>query len=38
MALFPPEEVHFHLNEGGTPSVLFLGPARANVLTVFQGA
>lgn len=37
MALFPPEEVHFHRNEGGTPSVSFPGPARSKCVDCVPG-
>lgn len=39
MALFPLEEVHFHLNEGGSPKCVVLRPLHVwNVLTSFQEA
>lgn len=37
MALFPPEEVHFHLNEGGSPKCVVSGPVRVKCIDYVPG-
>lgn len=37
MALFPPEEVHFHLNEGGSPERVVSGPVRVKCIDYVSG-
>ncbi len=37
MALFPPEEVHFHLNEGRSPKRVVSGPVRVKCIDYVPG-
>lgn len=37
MALFPLEEVHFHLNEGGSPKRVVSGPVRVKCIDCVSG-